>query len=61
MVLCNTYFRKEERKLVTYCSGGGKSAIDFIMVKRVDRVSTRNVRVILVRSVFSNIVLSLQT
>ena len=45
-VLCNTFFKKDKEKLVTYSSGGRKSAIDFIMVRRADRTTVKNVMVI---------------
>jgi len=46
LVLTNTFFRKAQDKLVTYSSGKNKSALDFIMVTKEDRVSIRNVKVI---------------
>jgi exonuclease III len=36
MALINTYFKKEENKLVTYSSGGRSSQIDFIACRRRD-------------------------
>jgi hypothetical protein len=34
MALINTYFKKEENKLVTYSSGGRSSQIDFKACRR---------------------------
>ena len=34
LVICNTLFVKDENKLFTYESGDGKSAIDFVLVRK---------------------------
>ena len=46
LTITNTWFKKEERQLITYCSGGSKSQIDFILVRKQDRKSIVNVKVI---------------
>ena len=47
-LLCaNTWFKKEERHLVTYESGGIQSQIDYLMVKRSDKASIVDCKVIL--------------
>ena len=46
LMLCNTFFKKDENKLVTYSSGGRKSMIDYIMVKRQDRAKVKDVKVL---------------
>ncbi|KAM9794705.1 uncharacterized protein LOC133163459 [Syngnathus typhle] len=46
LVLCNTLFKKDEAKLVTYSSGGCKSTIDYIMVRKEDRVLVRDAKAI---------------
>jgi hypothetical protein len=46
MVVANTLFKKEESKLVTYVSGGVKSVIDYLLVRKCDRNAIRNVKVI---------------
>ena len=39
MVVCNTFFKKEDSKLITYQSGGNRSMIDYLMLTRVCRKS----------------------
>lgn len=34
IIILKMYFRKEKSKLVTYSSGGFRSAIDFVMVSK---------------------------
>src|SRR5260221_7834353 len=46
LVVCNTMFKKEESKLVTYESGGTRSTIDHLLMRRQDRGMMRNVKVI---------------
>ena len=46
LVLCNTFFKKDEAKLITYSSGGCQSTIDYIMVRKEDRAQVRNVKAI---------------
>ena len=46
LVLCNTCFKKEKNKLVTYSSGGSRSVIDYIAVKSSDRKMITNVKVL---------------
>ena len=36
MVVCNTFFRKEDSKLITYQSGDNRSMIYYLMVKKAD-------------------------
>jgi len=37
LVIINTWFQKAEGKLVTYESGGCKSVVDYIMVRKAER------------------------
>ena len=37
MVGCNTFFKKEDSKLITYQSGDNRSMIDYRMVRKTDR------------------------
>jgi hypothetical protein len=46
LVVLNTMFRKEEGRKVTYSSGGIKSQIDYILVRRADRRLVQDVKVI---------------
>lgn len=46
MTVCNTLFKKDENKLVTYESGGMKSTVDYLLVKRRDRHAVQNAKVI---------------
>ena len=34
MVVCNTFFKKEDSKLITYQSGDNRSMIDYLMVRK---------------------------
>jgi len=45
LVICNTLFKKQESKLVTYV-GPVKSTVDYIMVRQEDKAKVRNVKVI---------------
>nr|XP_049587334.1 craniofacial development protein 2-like [Syngnathus scovelli]XP_049587336.1 craniofacial development protein 2-like [Syngnathus scovelli]XP_049587343.1 craniofacial development protein 2-like [Syngnathus scovelli]XP_049587352.1 craniofacial development protein 2-like [Syngnathus scovelli]XP_049587362.1 craniofacial development protein 2-like [Syngnathus scovelli] len=46
LVLCNTLFKKDEAKLVTCSSGGYKSTIDYIMVRKEDHILVRDAKAI---------------
>ena len=46
MVVCNTFFTKEDSKLITYQSGDNKRMIDYLMVKKTDRCLVKDVKVI---------------
>ena len=46
LVTCNTLFRKQEAKLVTYVAGSVKSTVDYIMVRQKDKAKVRNIKVI---------------
>ena len=37
MVVCNTFLKKEDSKLITYQSGDNRSMIDYLMVRKADR------------------------
>ena len=43
MVVGNTLFKKRESQLVTYESGKQRSAIDFLLIRKEDRVLLKNV------------------
>ena len=36
MVVCNTFFKKEDYKLITYQSGDNRNMIDYLMVRKTD-------------------------
>ena len=36
MVVCNTFFKKEDSKPMTYQSGDNRSMIDYLMVRKTD-------------------------
>ena len=46
MVVCNTFFKKEDSKLITYQSGDNRSMIDYLMVRKTDRCRVKDVKVI---------------
>ncbi|MBJ3377361.1 hypothetical protein JGC18_24975 [Salmonella enterica subsp. enterica serovar Typhimurium] len=47
LVVGNTVFRREEKRLVTYESGGTKSMLDYILLRKADRRRmVRNIKVI---------------
>ena len=46
MVVCNTFFKKEDSKLITYQSGDNRSMIDYLMVRKTDRCIVKDVNVI---------------
>ena len=37
LVICNSYFKKEREKFVTYESGGNRSMLDYVLVRERDR------------------------
>ncbi|MBJ5584704.1 hypothetical protein JGG81_25215, partial [Salmonella enterica subsp. enterica serovar Typhimurium] len=47
LVVGNTVFRREEKRLVTYESGGTKSMLDYILLRKADRRIVKNIKVIL--------------
>ena len=46
MVVCNTFFKKEDSKLIIYQSGDNRSMIDYLMVRKTDRCLVKDVKVI---------------
>ena len=46
MVVCNTFFKKEDSKLITYQTGDNRSMIDYLMVRKTDRCLVKDVKVI---------------
>ena len=46
MVVCNTFFKKENSKLITYQYGDNRSMIDYLMVRKTDRCLVKDVKVI---------------
>ena len=38
LVVCNTFFKKKDSKLITYESGDNRSMIDYLMVRKTDRL-----------------------
>lgn len=45
LVVTNTFFKKEEARTVTFESGGNKSLIDYVLVRRKERSMVRDVKV----------------
>ena len=45
MAVCNTFFKKEYSKLITYQSGYNRSLIDYLMVRKTDRCLMNDVKV----------------
>ena len=37
MAVCNTFFKEEDSKLITYKSVDNRSMIDYLMVRKTDR------------------------
>ena len=46
MVVCNTFSKKEDSKLITYQSEDNRSIIDYLMVRKTDRCLVKDVKVI---------------
>src|SRR5664279_2367073 len=46
LVVANTWFKKDEGKLVTYESGGCRTVVDYFLIRKKDRKMVRNVNVI---------------
>ena len=46
MVVCNTFFKKEDSKQITYKSGDNRSMIDYRMIRKTDRCLVKDVKVI---------------
>ena len=46
LAVLNTWFKKEEGKLVTYESGGCRTVVDYIMVRKSERKMVRNITVL---------------
>ena len=46
MVVCNTFFKKEDSKLIIYQSGDNRNMIDYLMVRKTDRCLVKDVKVI---------------
>ena len=46
LAITNTFYRKQDSRLITYCSGDNKSQIDYILVRRSDLKRVRDTKVI---------------
>ena len=46
MVVCNTFFKKKDSKLITYQSGDNRSMIEYLMVRKTYRCLVKGVKVI---------------
>ena len=46
LAVANTWFMEEEAKKVTYESGGNKSVVDYILVRKGERAMVRDAKVI---------------
>jgi len=45
LAVANTWFKKEDQRLVTFESGGCKTMVDYILVRKADRKNVQNVTV----------------
>src|SRR6201986_2446934 len=46
LIVCNTFYTKDESKKITYESGDSKSEIDYILVRRKERSVVKDVTTI---------------
>ena len=46
MVVCNTFFKKEDSMLIAYKSGDTRIMIDYLLVRKTDRCIVKDVKVI---------------
>ena len=46
MVVCNTFFKKQDSRLITYTSGPSKTQIDYILVRNTDKKFVKDVKVL---------------
>jgi hypothetical protein len=46
LIVTNAWFQKGERQKVTYESGGNRTVIDYVLIRRCDREDVRDVKVI---------------
>ena len=46
LCVANTWYKKKEKQKVTFCTGGNKSEIDFVLIGQKDRKYLRDVKVI---------------
>ena len=46
MVVCNTFFKKEDSTLITYQSEDNVSIIDYLMVRKTDRSLVKGAKVV---------------
>ena len=47
MVVCNTWFKKRDSRIITYSSGDCSTQIDYILVRNKDRKLVKDVNIIL--------------
>ena len=46
LIVANTFFRKRDEYLITFKSGTNMSQIDFFLMKRIDRLTCKDCKVI---------------
>jgi hypothetical protein len=46
LIVTNTWFQKGDRQKITYESGANRTVIDYVLVRRYDRVAVSDVKVI---------------
>src|SRR5207245_894559 len=46
MIIAKTWFDKEDSKKVSYESGGCKTVVDYILVRKIDRAKITDVKII---------------
>ena len=44
--VCNMFFKKKDKRLITYVSGTVRSQLDYIMVKRKDKKFVKDVKMV---------------
>ena len=46
LIIANTWFKKEDKLLVSYDSGGNRSLVDYVLVRAGERTMIKDVKVI---------------
>ena len=46
LMICNTWFKKERTKLISYAAGGVESTVDYVLLRQRDRCMVRDAKII---------------
>ena len=46
LTVCNTWFRKERSKLISYAAGGVESTVDYVLMRQKDRYMVKDAKII---------------